>query len=288
MKGLHRDGAAPGARFGRCAEGGGARTAPTEDGSDGGRDRCLRVLGSGRRANRLVLFAVQLRWLCTPAPLGLALGLAALPLAMARLLQAQILSSEQFLRALLHVDERYFALWALVAASAVWADAEPEHRPLLFSWPVRGWALALAKLGAAGLAYALLAAAGALGLPLLFAATTGSEPAALPGEVLFVRALLPGAVLLALAGSGGALGGPWLGLGLGAGLWFLNLLDPTALWLDHATAGALHLFTLTRGSTTGLGLANWRQAVAALALLAAALLAPAAGRRAARHRPPLR
>ena len=80
----------------------------------------------------------------------------------------------------------------------------------LFAWPVRGWALALAKLGAAGLAYALLAGAAALGLPLLFAVTTGSEPSALPGELLFVRALLPAAVLLALAGTGGALGGPGL------------------------------------------------------------------------------
>lgn len=242
----------------------------------------------GQRAKPAALFAAQFRWLRTPAPIALALGLAALPLAMARLFHAQILSSGQFLRALLHVDERCLPLWALVAASAVWADAEPEHRPLLFAWPVHGWALALAKLGAAGLAYALLAGAAALGLPLLFAVTTGSEPSALPGQLLFVRALLPGVALVALAGTGGALGGPWLGVGVGAGLWFLNLLDPTALWLDHATEGALHLFALTRGSTTDLRLANQRQAVASLALLVAALLAPAAGRRVARHWPSLR
>jgi hypothetical protein len=112
-----------------------------------------------------------------------------------------------------------------------------------------------------------------------------SDPSALPGGLLFVRALLPGTALLALAGTGGALGGPWLGVALGAGLWFLNLLDPTALWLDRATAGALHLFALTRGSATAPGPANRHQAVAALALLVAALEAPAAARRIARHSP---
>lgn len=206
--------------------------------------------------------------------MALTLGMVALPLALVWLARAQILTPSQLFNGMLHCDERYLPLWTLVATSAVWADGEPAHRPLLFAWPVRLWALALAKLAAVGLAYAVLAGAAALGLPALYAWAVRASTPALPSGLLFLRALLPAAVLVALAGAGGALGGPWAGLGLGAALWFLNLLDPTALWLDQASTGALNLFALTRGSTTALEAVNWRQALAALALSGAALLAP--------------
>ncbi len=250
--------------------------APCEGGRSSGVARPGQVRESGIR-----LLAAQSRWLCAPTPLVLALGLAALPCALAWLVRVQVLTGEQLATGLLHCDERYLPLWALVAASAVWADAEPQHRPLLFSWPVRGWTLALSKGAAVGLAYTLLAGAAALGLPALYEWAVGGQAAALPAGPLCVRAALPGALLLALAGTGGALGGPWAALALGAALWFLNLLDPTAVWLDQATAGALNLFTLTRGSVATLPQANLRQALVALALSGLALAAPDAARRAA-------
>lgn len=227
----------------------------------------------------LHLVASQRRWLCSPTPLVLALGLAALPIGLAWLAHAQVLTAEQLLRGLLQCDERYLPLWALVAGSAAWSDAEAEHRPLLFAWPVRAWELALAKLAAVGLGYALLAGVAALGLPALFTQATGEGfPSAISVGLLLLRSLLPGALLVALAGIGGALGSPWAGLALGAALWFLNLLEPTATWLDGHTAGALHLFAWTRGSSVSLQVLNERQAIAALGLGGLALVAAGAAR----------
>lgn len=241
------------------------------EGGLGGREGSLRRF--------LHLAAAQRRWLCGATSLVLVPGLAALPIGLAWLARAQILTAEHLLRGLLQCDERYLPLWALVAGSVAWSDAEAEHRPLLFAWPVRAWELALAKLVAVGLGYFLLAGAAALGLPALFTQATGEGfPSAVPAGLLLQRALLPGALLLALAGTGGALGSPSAGLALGAALWFLNLLEPTAFWLDRHTAGALHLFAWTRGSTASLQALNLRQAIAALGLGGVALVAAGAAR----------
>jgi hypothetical protein len=212
--------------------------------------------------------------------LVLTCGLVALPFALAWLVRAEILTPGQLLTGLLHFDERYLPLWALVAGSVVWSDAEPEHRPLLLAWPVRPWELALAKALAVGLGYGALVATAAAGLPTLLAqATGGAIPRqALPADLLLVRALLPAAVLMALASIGSQTGSPWLGLALGGALWLLNLLDPAAIWLDETTGGALHLFAWTRGSCVPLGVANGRTALVALALHGAALWAPGLAR----------
>jgi hypothetical protein len=264
------------------------RAARPEHVRGSGSRRPEHVRGSGSPETRVAaagvshalrLFTAQHRWLGTPAVIALALGLAALPLALAWLARAQILTTGQLLTGLLHVAERYLPLWALVAGGALWADAEPEHRPLLLTWPLRSWTLALAKLAAAGLAYALLAGGAALGLPALFAHAAGGSAPAPPGGLLFIRALLPGLTLLALASIGGAPGGPWAGTGLGAALWFANLLEPSSAWLDSATAGLFNLFALTRGSAVALEVLNRHQALAALALLALALGAPGLARR---------
>ncbi len=229
----------------------------------------------------LRLMAAQGHWLCSPAPLALLLGLAALPVGLAWLARAQVLAAEQLLSGLLQVAERYLPLWALVAGSVAWTDAEAEHRPLLFAWPVRSWELALAKLAAVALGYSLLAGAAAVGLPALYTWAAGEPLRTFP---LLVRTLLPAAMLLALAGIGGALGSPTAGLAVGAALWFPNLLDLTALWLDRNTAGVLNLFAWTRGSACPLETLNPRQALVALGLGGAAVLAPALARLFAQRR----
>jgi hypothetical protein len=242
-----------------------------------GQERC--------RGQLLRLIAAQRHWLCSPTPLIVALGLVALPVGLAWLARARVLSADQLGAGLLQHSERYLPLWALLAGSVVWSDAEAEHRPFLFAWPVRAWELALAKLAAVALGYSLLAGAAALGLPALYAWATGEPmPAALPVGLLLVRTLLPAAMLLALAGIGGALGSPPAGLIAGAALWFPNLLDLTALWLDRHSAGLLNLFAWTRGSAVALDTLNQRQALVALGLGIAALLAPALGRLLAQRR----
>ena len=178
----------------------------------------------------------------------LALGLLALALAAAWLERRGILGTGDL------------PLWALVAGSVVWSDAEPHQRPLLLSWPVRSWELGLAKALAVGLVYALMAATGAICLSALMARAGGS----LPGSLVFLRALLSGALLLGLASVGCALSAPGVGLVLGATWWFLNMLAESALWLDAHTHGALHLLAWTRGGHWPLDEANKATALVAL------------------------
>lgn len=219
------------------------------------------------------LLAAQFLWLRSRMPLVMVLLLALLPPAMVRLAHAGIISYGQLLSGLLQFDERFLPLWALVAGSIVWGDAEPGHRPLLFPWPVRSWELLLTKTLAAGLCYALLAGIAASALPALFTQATGQAGLPLPpGHDWFVRALLPGLVLMALAAAGSALGSPWLGLALGGSLWLCNLHDGGGFWLDRHTAGALNLFAWTRGSHNALAQVNVHTALVILALHAVALL----------------
>lgn len=228
----------------------------------------------------LRLITAQRRWLCSPVSVALALGLAVLPIGLAWLARARVLAADQLLSGLLQYAERYLPLWALFAGSMAWSDAEAEHRPLLFTWPVRAWELALAKLAAVALGYSLLAGAAALSLTACYTWAMGEPlPAALPAGTLLVRTFIPAAMLLALAGIGGALGSPPAGLAVGAALWFPNLLELTALWLDRHTAGMLNLFAWTRGSTVPLEVLNQRQALVVLGLVGAALLAPVLARR---------
>jgi hypothetical protein len=233
------------------------------------------------------LVAAQLLWLRRPLPLALAMGLAALPAGMAWLFRRQVLTAGQLFTGLLYFDECCLPLWMLVATSAAWTDGEPEHRPLLLAWPVRGWALALAKLAAAAAAYSVLAGVAAMGLGPLWSRVTGAGVDALPAGLLFSRAMLAGVTLGALAGVGCAVSGSWAGFGLGAVLWFLNLPDFTAVWLDRATRGVINLLALSRGSAVPLDVVNQRQLAVALLLVACALLTPMGARR-ARQRGPWR
>ncbi len=226
------------------------------------------------------LVAAQLVWLRRPLPAALAVGLAALPAGLAWLFHKQVLTAGQLFTGLLYFDECCLPLWMLVVTSAAWADGEPEHRPLLLAWPVRGWALALAKLAAAGAAYGVLAGAAAMGLGPLWSWVTGVGADALPAGLLLSRAMLTGVTLAALGSTGCAVGGPWAGFGLGAALWFLNLPDFTAVWLDRTTRGVVNLLALSRGSAVPLDVANQRQLAAALVLVACALLVPMGARRA--------
>ena len=190
----------------------------------------------------------------------LALGLLALALAAAWLERRGILGTEELYVTYQQWAECYLPLWALVAGSVVWSDAEPHQRPLLLSWPVRSWELGLAKALAVGLVYALMAATGAICLSALMARAGGS----LPGSLVFLRALLSGALLLGLASVGCALSAPGVGLVLGATWWFLNMLAESALWLDAHTHGALHLLAWTRGGHWPLDEANKATALVAL------------------------
>jgi len=228
------------------------------------------------------LVAAQLLWLRRPLPLTVAMGLAALPVGMVWLFRRQVLTAGQLFTGLLYFDECCLPLWMLVATSGAWADGEPEHRPLLLAWPVRGWALALAKLAAAAAAYCVLAGAAAMGLGPLWSWVTGAGADALPAGRLFSRAILSGVSLGALAGAGCAVGGSWAGLG--AVFWFLNLPDFVAVWLDRTTRGVVNLLALSRGSVVPLDVVNQRQLAATLVLVACALLTPMGARRAVQRR----
>ncbi len=228
----------------------------------------------------LRLLAAQALWLRGWLPLLLALGLLALPLTVPWLGDIGILTQVGQYRAYQGLAECYLPLWALVAGSAVWSDAEPRHRPLLLPWPMPSWELALAKLLGVGIVYALMAGAVALYMPALMARVGGQ----LSGGLVLARALLSGTLLLALAAIGSALSTPWAGLFLGAALWFLNLQVDTALWLDAHTRGALHLLAWERGSGWPLAEVNIAATLAALGLLLVALAALEVGRRWAQGR----
>lgn len=231
------------------------------------------------RLPRLVV--AQFIWLRGWTPAAMALGLGALPLGAMWLVHRGIMTPAQLPSVLRQIDERFLPLWALVAASLTWSDAESGHRPLLHALPVRAWEMALSKMLAASLGYAALATAMAAALRGLLPTVLEGEVAAraLPYDLLLLRSLLPAAVLVALAAIGGAFGSAWAGLLLGGSLWLLNLLDASGLWLDQVTAGTLNLFGWTRGSRVLLEVVNLRQAVVALVLHGLALWAPGMARR---------
>ena len=232
----------------------------------------------GRRFLRLL--AAQGLWLRNWPVVLLALGFAVLPLAVRWLGQTGALTLAGQYKAYQGLAECYLPLWALVAGAVVWSDAEPCHRPLLFPWPMPSCELALAKLLAVGIVYTLMAGVGALYLPALMARAGGQ----LSGGLVFLRALLSGSLLLALAALGSALSMPWVGMALWAALWFANLEAGTALWLDAHTRGALHLLAWVRGSHWPLAQVNVAAALAALGLLGVALAALGVARRRAQGR----
>jgi len=226
--------------------------------------------GIGRWARRICCQTTrQLSLLKSPAVLLSALAVFAVPVMLLLWFQRGWVDSGDLVRGFLEWHERFLPLLVVAAAGSLWSDLTRRCWVIPAVWPASGGLWVATKVLAAAVFYIPLAAAAAWLTPAILKATLGVESAVLPGGLLLLRSLVPGAMLLGLVSLGGAVGSVAGGVALGGLLWVTNLLDRG--WLPAFLGGALDLFAWSRAPQ----LFPW-SATRWMLLAAAVLLAGAA------------